>query len=140
MQGSRIGQQSVSAMFSVIRKAKILIPFFSQRLADYAELARLDLITFRNEIIASIVGAALGAAALLLLLCFICVALIITEWDTPNRIRTAWLIAGTWGLITGVCAYLAHFLMKGTSPFENIGAEISLDLSVIRAPMAPPRD
>jgi hypothetical protein len=114
-------------MFSAIRKTKILIPFFGQRIADYAELARLDLLTFRNEMIASIVGAAIGAAALLLLLCFICVALIITEWDTPNRIRTAWIIAGAWALIAGACAFLARFLMKGSAPFENIGTEISLD-------------
>ena len=120
-------------MFSLLRKAKILIPFFSQRLADYAQLARLDLISFRNEMIASIVAAAIGAASLLLLLCFICVALIITEWDTPNRVRTAWLVAGAWGLITGVCAYFARFMMKGTSPFENISAEIALDLSVIKS-------
>jgi hypothetical protein len=61
-------------MFSSIRKAQILIPFFNQRLADYAALARLDLITFRNEMIAAIVGAAVGVAALLLLLGFVCVA------------------------------------------------------------------
>ena len=120
-------------MFSFIQKAKILIPFFNQRLTDYAQLARLDLITFRNEMIASIVGAAIGAAALLLLLGFICVALIITEWDTPNRILTAWIIAFVWALITAVCALLARFLMKGTSAFENIATEISLDLSVVKA-------
>jgi hypothetical protein len=135
------GRSSVgNGMFSGIRKAKILVPFFSQRLADYAELARLDLITFRNEMIASIVGAAIGAAALLLLLCFICVALIITEWDTPNRIRTAWIIAAIWTLITGACVYLARFLMKGSSPFANIGAEISLDLSVIKTPRVGSHD
>jgi hypothetical protein len=79
-------------MFSSIRKAQILIPFFNQRLADYAQLARLDLITFRNEMIAAIVGAAIGVASLLLLLGFVCVAVIITEWDTPYRIRAAWII------------------------------------------------
>jgi hypothetical protein len=65
-----------------IRKAQILIPFFNRRLADYAQLAGLDLITFRNEMIAAIVGAAIGVASLLLLLGFVCVAVIITEWDT----------------------------------------------------------
>jgi amino acid transporter len=121
------------AMFSSIRKAKILIPFFNQRLSDYAELARLDLVTFRNEMIASIVGAAIGAAALLFMLGFICVALIITEWDTPNRVRTAWIIAIGWGLITSACVYIGRFLMKSSSPFQNIGSEISLDLSVINS-------
>jgi amino acid transporter len=120
-------------MFSSIRKAKILIPFFNQRLSDYAELARLDLVTFRNEMIASIVGAAIGAAALLFMLGFICVALIITEWDTPNRVRTAWIIAIGWGLITSACVYIGRFLMKSSSPFQNIGSEISLDLSVINS-------
>lgn len=127
-----VSHREVRAMFSSIRKARILIPFFNQRLADYAELARLDLITFRNEMVASILGAAIGAAALLLLLCFIGVAVIITEWDTPNRIRAAWMIAAAWGLITAACGFGGRFLMKASSPFENIASEISLDLSVIK--------
>ena len=119
-------------MLSSIRKVKILIPFFNQRLADYAELARLDFITLRNEMIAAIVGAAVGVAALLLLLAFICIAVIVTEWDTPNRVRAAWIIVIAWGLLTSVCGYLARFLMKGSSPFANIGSEISRDLAVIK--------
>jgi amino acid transporter len=124
-------------MFPLIQKAKILVPFFHQRLADYAKLARMDLIAFRNEMIASIVGAAIGAAALLLLLGFICVAVIVTEWDTPNRIRTAWFIVVVWALITVLCAFLARILMKGTSAFENIASEISLDLEVVSAHKEP---
>jgi peptidoglycan/LPS O-acetylase OafA/YrhL len=119
-------------MFSSIRKVKILIPFLNQRLGNYAELARLDLITLRNEMIAAIVGAAVGVAALLLLLAFICIAVIVTEWDTPNRVRAAWIIVIVWGFLTGVCGCLARFLMKGSSPFANIGSEISLDLAVIK--------
>lgn len=118
-------------MFPLIQKAKILIPFFNERLADYARLARLDLIAFRNEMIVSIVGVAIGAAALLLLLGFICVAVIVTEWDTPNRILTAWIIVMAWAVLTVLCSLLARFLMKGTSAFENIASEISLDISVI---------
>jgi hypothetical protein len=120
-------------MFSSIRKVKILIPFLNQRLGNYAELARLDLITLRNEMIAAIVGAAVGVAALLLLLAFICIAVIVTEWDTPNRVRAAWIIVVVWGFVTGACGCLARFLMKGSSPFANIGSEISLDLAVIKA-------
>jgi uncharacterized membrane protein YeaQ/YmgE (transglycosylase-associated protein family) len=126
-------RREVRAMFTFIQKAKVLIPFFNQRLADYAQLARLDLVTFRNEMIASIVGAAIGAAALLLLLGFICVAVIITEWDTPNRIRTAWMIAIAWAVVSVFCGFLARYLMKGTSAFENITSEIALDLSVIKS-------
>ena len=107
-------------MFSFMSKAKILLPFFSQRLADYARLAQHDLIAFRNDTINSTVGAAIGAAALLLWLSFIGVAAIVTEWDTPNRIRVAWIVALGWGLVTGACAYLARRLMRGSSPFVNI--------------------
>jgi hypothetical protein len=119
-------------MFHGIRKARILLPFFNQRLADYAELARLDLITFRNEMIAAIVGAAVGVASLLLLLCFICIALLITEWDTPYRILTAWLVAIAWALVAAGCALVARFMMKRTSPFQNIAAEMALDISVVK--------
>jgi hypothetical protein len=121
-------------MFQGIRRAKILIPFFSQRMADYAELARFDLITFRNEMIAAIVGAAVGVACLLLLLCFICIALLVTEWDTPYRTLTAWLVACAWALIATVCVLLARFMMKGSSPFKNIASEVALDLSTIKTP------
>ena len=65
-------------MFSSIRKAKILIPFFYERLGDYAELARMDLVQFRRETIHSIAGAVVGAAALLLLVSFIGIAAIVT--------------------------------------------------------------
>jgi hypothetical protein len=102
-------------------------------MADYAELARLDLITFRNEMIAAIVGAAVGVASLLLLLCFICIALLVTEWDTPYRILAAWLVAIAWALIAAGCVLLARFMMKGSSPFKNISSEMALDLSVIKA-------
>jgi hypothetical protein len=54
--------------------------------------------------IAAIVGAAIGVASLLLLLGFVCVAVIITEWDTPYCIRAAWIIVGAWGL-SPVCAH-----------------------------------
>jgi hypothetical protein len=114
-------------------KAKILVPFLNQRLADYAELTRLDLITFRNEMSASIVGAAIGAAALLFLLGFICVALVIGEWDTPHRMLTAWLIVIGWALITVACAYIGRSLMKSPSAFQNIASAISLDLSAMNA-------
>jgi hypothetical protein len=129
----RVLTLEVRSMFQGIRKAKILLPFFSQRMADYAELARLDLVTFRNEMVAAIVGAAVGVASLLLLLCFICIAVLITAWDTPYRILTAWLVAIAWALIAMGCVLLARFMMKGSSPFKNIATEVALDLSVIKA-------
>jgi amino acid transporter len=121
-------------MFSSIRRARILIPFFTQRLSDYAELARLDLVTFRDDLIRSIVGAAVCAYAVLFLLCFICLAVLVTEWDTPNRIRVAWIICTGWSMVSIGAALLARSLMKGTVPFDNIGSEIARDLSVIKDP------
>jgi hypothetical protein len=121
-------------MFSSIRKAKILIPFFYQRLGDYAHLARIDLVQFRNETVHSIAGAVIGGAALLLLLSFIGFAVIVTEWDTPNRVLTAWLVVLGWGLLTGVCACLARRLMSGSAPFTHIESAISSDLAAIKGP------
>jgi hypothetical protein len=121
-------------MFSSIRRAKILLPFLSQRLGDYAQLARLDLTTFRDEMVHAIVGAAIGAASSLLLLCFLCVAVLVTAWDTPYRTLVAWFICIAWSLLTGACVYLGQRLMKGSSPFENMGSEIDRDLSAIKNP------
>jgi uncharacterized membrane protein YqjE len=121
-------------MFLSIRRAKILLPFLNQRLGDYAQLARLDLTTFRDEMINAIVGAAIGAASSLFLVCFLCVAVLVTAWDTPYRIHVAWLICIAWCLLTVACAYLARRLMKGSSPFENMVSEIARDLSAIKNP------
>jgi hypothetical protein len=121
-------------MFSSIRKAKILIPFFYERLGDYAELARIDLVQFRNETIHSIAGAVIGGGALLLLLSFIGIAAIVTEWDTPNRVLTAWLVVLGWSVCAGTCMYLARRLMKYSPPFSHIGSVISSDLTAIKNP------
>jgi hypothetical protein len=124
-------------MFSSIRKAKILIPFFYERLGDYSKLARMDLVQFRDETVNSIAGAVIGAAALLLMLSFIGVAAIVTEWDTPHRILTAWLVVLGWGLCAGVCAYLARRLMSHSPPFAHVGSAISSDLAAIKSPAKP---
>jgi hypothetical protein len=121
-------------MFSSIRKAKIVIPFFYERLGDYAELARMDLLQFRNETIHSIAGAVIGAAALLLLLSFIGIAAIVTEWDTPHRIITAWLVVLGWGLCTGACVYLAQRMMRGSPPFAHVASAISNDVATVNNP------
>jgi hypothetical protein len=118
-------------MFSSIRKAKILIPFFYERLGDYADLARMDLLQFRNETIHSVAGAVIGAAALLLLLGFIGIAAIVTEWDTPHRILTAWLVVLGWGLCTGACVCLAQRLMSGSAPFAHVASAISTDIAAV---------
>jgi Putative Actinobacterial Holin-X, holin superfamily III len=119
-------------MFSSIRKAKILIPFFYERLGDYAELARMDLVQFRNETVHSIAGAMIGAAALLLLLSFIALAAIVTEWDTPHRVLTAWLVVVGWGVCAGACIYLARRLMSTSPPFAHFGSAMSSDLAAIK--------
>jgi hypothetical protein len=119
-------------MFSSIRKAKIVIPFFYERLGDYAELARMDLLQFRNETVHSIAGAVIGGAALLLLLSFIGIAAIVTEWDTPHRVLTAWLVVLGWGLCTGACAYLARRMMGGSPPFGHVSSAISNDVALVK--------
>ncbi len=124
-------------MFSAIRKAKILIPFFYERLGDYAELARMDLVQFRNETIHSLAGVVISAAALLLLLSFISVAAIVTEWDTPHRILTAWLVVLGWGVFAAAAVYLARRWMSGSPPFAHVGSAISSDLAAIKSPSKP---
>jgi len=129
-----VAGQQCDDMFSFIRKAKILIPFFYERMGDYAELARMDLVRFRNETIHSIAGAVLGAAAVLLLLSFIGIAAIVTEWDTPNRVLTAWLVVVGWTICTGACLYVAGRLTSGSPPFADVGSAISSDLAAIKNP------
>ena len=91
----------------------------------------MDLLRFRNETIHSVAGAVIGAAALLLLMSFIGIAAIVTEWDTPHRILTAWLVVLGWGLCTGACVYLARRLMSGSPPFAHVASAISTDIAAV---------
>jgi hypothetical protein len=63
----------------------------------------LDLTTFRDEVINALIGAAIGAASSLFLLCFLCVAVLVTAWDTPYRTHVARLIGIAWCLLTSGC-------------------------------------
>lgn len=119
-------------MLSLFRRIRILVPFINQRLVDYAKLARFDLIAFRNETIRAIIAAVICAAAVLLLLCFVGVAIIVTEWETPNRIITAWVVCIGWCVVAAGGAFIVRHVLSGSSPFDNIEKELLRDLSVIK--------
>lgn len=93
-------------------------------------------ILFNSAAIRSVAswGAMVGSAALLLLLSFIGVAAIVTEWATPHRILTAWLVVLGWSICAGAAVYVARRLMIGSSPFAHVGSAISRDLSAIGKP------
>ncbi len=121
-------------MFSTIRKAKAVVPFFYERLSDYAQIAQVDLARFRNETVRSIAGAMIGVAAILLLLSFIGLAVIVTAWDTRHRVLTAWLVALGWGVGAAAAVYLARRLIRSSPPFAHVGTAISRDLAAVKNP------
>ena len=46
-------------------------------------------------------------------------AVIITYWDTPNRLLVTWLVAGFWGLLwIGILAFLWRTAQKTTNSFQ----------------------
>jgi uncharacterized membrane protein YqjE len=121
-------------MFPSIRRAKLILQFFADRLGDYAELARLDLASFRQESINALVASAGALGACLLLMCFVCLAALISFWDTPYRILTAWLICSVWAVAAVLCVSRARRALRFSSPFQNIGVEIGRDVFTIRHP------
>jgi hypothetical protein len=122
-------------MFSQLRRAKVILPFLGERIGDYAQLVRFDLLAFQKDMINSIVGAVVCAAAMLLLLCFVSLAVIVTEWGTVDRIGAAWAVCCVWAFVAATAAIVARRLMRGSSAFAHVETELLRDLSVIRGPL-----
>ena len=55
-------------------------------------------------------------------------AIIISYWDTPNRMLVTWLVAGGWLLLwVGVVVFLALTAKKAASPFALSRSVLSKD-------------
>ena len=119
-------------MLGRILRAKHAAAFVGGRLEDYLQLARLDAVDLRQELIRTAVGLALLMCAGLLFLCFFSVALIVSAWDTDVRILVAWLVCLFWALLAGAGMVIARQALKQPTPFQDLGTEISRDLAVLK--------
>ncbi|MGA2553119.1 MAG: hypothetical protein ABSF50_23505 [Burkholderiaceae bacterium] len=118
-------------MFPSIRRARLAAAFIHERSADYVQLAHLDFLEFREEIIK--VSLSLGMLAIggLFFIGFLSLAIIATAWDSGYRLLAVWGVCGGWGVLSVIAAAWAKASLAGPIPFLHLTRVIIDDLNAV---------
>jgi uncharacterized membrane protein YqjE len=111
-----------------IRDSVALAHFVRERLPHYGPLVAGDLRRFREEIVQATVGAGLAMVAGLFFACFVSVAIIISFWNGPYRIVSAWLICALWAVVAIAGLRIARrAVIAAPPPFHVVGVTFARD-------------
>lgn len=92
------------------------------------ELARLEWAVERKRLLQSAVGLAVLAAGAFLALVFAGFAVVVTWWDTDQRVLVAWLVFAAYALIALVGLFMWRFAqMRKDRRFAALRAELATD-------------
>jgi uncharacterized membrane protein YqjE len=119
-------------MFESIRKARQLGAIALERVGEYVELLKISAEIQGQNLkrrIASYVMLALFAT---LSLIFLGLAVIITCWDTPYRVISAWGVAGFYALATFAVYLAAPSRADSVSAFDTVRGELQQDIKLMK--------
>jgi len=114
-------------VFERVRLARAIVHFVRERLPQYGPLLSEDLRRFRDEIVRATLGAGISLAAGLIFCCFLSVAIIVSAWDGPHRILTAWLVCSAWCVLALAGVWIARRALVGPLPFSLVSDVLSRD-------------
>ena len=119
-------------MLDAIYKAKQLGSLAVERAADYVDLVRLEIEIAFNEAKARWLGFTLMVLGFLFALIFICVAVVITFWDTPYRVHVAWLIVAFFILLSAIGFLTTRVHPRPGAAFRDLHEELQKDIKLIK--------
>jgi hypothetical protein len=120
-------------VFGRIRRVHGTLKFIHSRTPDYIRLARQDVTAFRRELLETLLGLGVAAAAGMFFMCFLSVAIIVTVWDSRYRVLTAWLVCGGWGVVAATGLLHSRRALSGPAPFADLAKALLHDLQIIEA-------
>jgi hypothetical protein len=126
-------------VFEQIGEARALFQFVRERVPHYAPLVSGDLRRFRDEIVNGTVGACVAMVAGLMFIGFLSVAAIVSAWNTPHRITTAWVVCGGWGLVSLVGLARARRAVSAPPPFHLVSTALIRDYARFVDSMGSPK-
>jgi hypothetical protein len=118
-------------MVAKARRAREVFRFIRINSPAYLRVFHSDMQTFREELVRTSVGLVIGAVAGLLFISFLCVALLVSAWDTKFRLLTAWSVSAGWLVIAIVGLTFARRALKAPPPFANFTQLLQQDLAAI---------
>lgn len=116
------------------RAPRLLAPLFGAleegkvALGTRWELARLEWAVERQRLVQSLAGLAILAIAGLLVLAFAGFAVVVTWWDTENRVMVAWLVVGAYAILALTGLFMWRFAeQRKERRFAALRAEFAAD-------------
>ena len=119
-------------MLDAIVKAKQLGVIVLERMGDYLELIRIEVEIQRYDFKERMVSLIVTALSALLALIFLCLAIVITCWDTPYRIIAVWGIVAFYVVVACV-GYIINRGRKHPEPaFKRLRHELQEDIKLVK--------
>ena len=119
-------------MFETIKKAKEIGALILERLSEYLELVKISLEiqgeNFKRRLVGYIVITLLSALSLV----FASVAVIVTFWDTPYRVVSAWGVAAFYALTAFVVYFTTPGQTDSVSAFDTVRDELQQDIKLMK--------
>ncbi len=119
-------------MFETIRKARQLGVIALERIDEYVELLRISVEIQGRNMKQRIVGFAVIALFAFLSLIFLGVAMIVTCWDTPYRVTSAWGVVVIYALIAFAAYRASQDKTSPASTFDTLRDELRQDIKLMK--------
>lgn len=119
-------------MFESIRKARQLGTLVLERVGDYLELLKISAAIQGQNFKKQIISYAMIAVFAVLSLIFTGLAIIVTCWDTPYRVVSAWGVAAFYAVATFVFFMAAPNRADSVSAFDSVQEELQQDIKLMK--------
>lgn len=115
-----------------LARYKRIAEFITSRLGDYAELASLELVTYRSALVSMVSAYVAMIICALFALGFFSLAVLVSFWTTEHRVLAAWGIFVVW-LALAIAAFIAaRKFTPDAAPQSLLSEQIKLDIDAIR--------
>ncbi len=119
-------------MFETIKKARQLAAIALERLDDYLELLKVSAEFQGQNFMKRVISALVVALFAILSLIFLGAAVIVTCWDTPYRVASAWGVAGFYALIAFGIYIVNPGRTDSASAFDTLRSELQQDVKLMK--------
>jgi hypothetical protein len=118
-------------MVAKARRAREVFRFIRINSPAYLRVFHSDLNAFRDEFVRTSLGLIIGAVAGLLFVSFLCLALLVSAWETKLRLVTVWGVTAGWLVIALAGLAYARRAVRGSMPFATFTHLLQRDLAAI---------
>jgi uncharacterized membrane protein YqjE len=119
-------------MFETIKKAKQLGAITLERIGDYLELLKISAEIQGQNLKRRVIGYVVVGLFSVLSLIFAGLAVIITCWDTPYRLLSAWGVAAFYALTAFVVYFATPGQADSVSAFDTVREELQQDIKLMK--------